>query len=144
VLRSIPTCVKVEDNSPWSRRIDKGILKWLIARGINVTSWEYRNIREQQLMAIANGLPMLQILNISSRENITDKGVIALANGNLTRLTTLFMTQKCHKITDAGVIALANGNLTSLTSLNIAECDHITDTGVDTVRRRLPDLDIIR
>ena len=54
VLRSIPIDVKVKRCDFWSVRIDKGILEWLIARGINVTSWEYWDISEQQLMAIAN------------------------------------------------------------------------------------------
>jgi hypothetical protein len=34
--------------------------------------------------------------------------------------------------------------LTSLSSMNIANCRNITDRGVDTVRRRFPDLNINR
>jgi hypothetical protein len=69
--------------------------------------------------------------------------VTALANGNLTRLTSLDISC-CGNITDAGLVALANGNLTNLSSLEISGCDKITDVGVDTVQRRRPDLNIIR
>jgi hypothetical protein len=61
----------------------------------------------------------------------------------LTNLTALEIRSN-DLITDAGVIAVANGNLTSLSSMNIANCRNITDRGVDTILRRFPDLDIIR
>jgi hypothetical protein len=66
---------------------------------------------------------------------ISDAGVIALANGNLTGLTSLNIcghannNNNNNNITDAGVTALANGNLTMLTSLNISY-SAISDAGI--------------
>ena len=131
VLRSIPIDVKVMNNDFWSRRLAKGVLKWLIARGIKVTEWVSDCINDQQLMDIANGLPMLQVLNILTCKNISDAGVIAVANGSLTKLTTLKLL--ISDISDAGVIALANGNFKNITLLVIGYNKNITDAGVHAI-----------
>ena len=100
--------MEVERNEFWKRALGRGILSWLIRRNIRLISWDLQ-VDNDQLISIANGLPQLESLNISS-------GFF-----------------KC-KITDEGLRALANG-LPQLQSLNIAGCDNITDEGREIARK---------
>ena len=77
--------VKVERNWFWRQQFGKGILNWLISRNIPVISWDSK-VDDAKLMTIANGLPLLQSLNISECDNITDAGIRALGS----RLSTRF------------------------------------------------------
>ena len=132
--------VKVERNWFWERAVNRGILSWLIRRNIQAISWDLQ-VDNVQLISIANGLPQLQSLNISSSNfgyiNITDAGIRALASG-LPQLQSLNIGG-CRNITDAGVTALARG-LPQLQSLDIRNCRNITDEGIRALASGLPQL----
>ena len=128
--------VKVERNGFWRKALGRGILSWLIRRNIRVISWDLV-VDNVQLISIANGLPQLQSLNLSSCWNITDEGPRALANG-LPQLQSLNISS-CWNITDEGPRALANG-LPQLQSLDISYCGNITDEGLRALASGLPQL----
>ena len=131
--------VKVERNRFWGQAVDKGILNWLVSRNIRVVSWDLK-VDNTELMTIANGLPQLQSLDISTtwyHNNITDAGIIALATG-CPQLQSLNISW-CLNITDEGIRALASG-LPQLQSLNIGSCDKITDEGIRALVTGCPQL----
>lgn len=79
-------------------------------------------------IAIADGLTMLELLDMSDCPYIDDEGIFAIANG-LTMLKSFHITESL--LSNDGVIAIANG-LTMLESLTISESSCITEEGVTT------------
>jgi F-box/leucine-rich repeat protein 2/20 len=74
-------------------------------------------------------LSKLKSLNIKILNDITDEGLRVLANGNLSKLTSLDLTGCYNNLTDAGLALLSSGNLSSLLSLNLSICSGFTDGG---------------
>ena len=103
-------------------------LRALVMRDIDISY--QRDITDEGITALANGLPQLQSLDISNCDKITDDGITALANG-CPQLQSLNIIE-CRNITDEGITALARG-LPQLQSLNICCCDKITDEGIRTL-----------
>ena len=135
-LRSGTIRVSVERNTLWDKRLNEGVLNWILARGIRIVGWNNSHIDNERLTALMDGgLPNLQSLDITGSRQITAAGVIALANGNLPNLQSLDIGGYHSEITDAGVIALANGNLPNLQSLDISFCSEITDAGKEIAGR---------
>ena len=134
--------VKVRPNEFWQKALDRGILRWLIRRNIQVISWDLK-VNNAQLISIAIGFPLLQSLRINSinicdGNNITDEGIRALASG-LPQLQSLDIGYRYCNITDEGIRALASG-CHQLQSLNIGLCDKITDDGLRALARGCPQL----
>ena len=116
VLRSVAMQVSVERNEFWNKRLDKGILSWIVARGIRIVSLKNSTIDNEGVIAVANSNPPdLRLFDIDHCWIITDSGVTALANGNLVNLQSLNIGG-CDEITDSGVTALANGKISNLQS----------------------------
>lgn len=69
----------------------------------------------------------MTVLNICTCTEITDEGVIGIANGcpQLRRLEMVW----CPKITDASLLALAQ-NCKGMELLNLWRCPQVTDAGL--------------
>lgn len=110
--------VTVEGNTFWDKCLKTGILSWMIAREIPVTTWKCRTVPVEGYGAIAECLPQLEYLDISgSSGKGTD--IKALANG-LPCLKHLNISG-CSSVSDEGMRILSNG-LRQLESLNVAGC----------------------
>ena len=102
-------------------------------KGLNLT-W-CQNISEVGIIALAENCNKLTTLNLSFCYKITDTGLTALAV-NCPNLTTLNLSW-CGKITDTGLTALAE-NCNKLTMLDLRECRNITEAGITALQERFP------
>ncbi len=166
VLSTVP--VTVTNNYLWHKRLENGILDWIISRRINIVSWENKNCDDERLALIAHGLPNLLSLDVAVCNEVTDKG-ITVAIPKLSSLQSL-STSKCtdtglktiiavselllhltnldmswsHTTTDEGFGVIANGGLPNLKSLTLEGCYRITDIGLKVFENhRLPHLKVL-
>ena len=96
-------------------------------------------ITDEGVIALVQGCSQLLSLNLQQcTRNITDASMIALAQGGCPNLTSLNLCD-CKEITDAGVIALAQG-CKKLSALNLKFCKHITDAAVIALAQGCPRL----
>ena len=84
------------------------------------------NFSDRGLIAVACGCPALEWISISNCTNITDAGLIVLAQ-KCFQLKSITMTSS--KISDASLIAFAT-NSRKLQSVLFDRCDSITSTGL--------------
>lgn len=95
----------------------------------------HSKVTDEVLIAIAAKPRSLWELHIEGCDEVTDKGVIALANGDMKSLFQLEIGW-CTKITDVGLTAIANTK-SPIQILSIAGCKSITDIGVKAVVNNL-------
>ena len=134
-LRSNVLELSVDNSELWNMRLDKGIWKWIVARGVPVISWKNSN-HYARIKYAAN--ERLSLLDISLSKHITDAELTSIMNSRLHNLQSLNICN-CVQITDAGVAAIVNG-ASNLLSLNISNCEDVTDAGLIIISTGLPTL----
>jgi hypothetical protein len=130
--------VTVEGNTFWDKCLKKGILSWMIAREIPVTTWKCRTVPVEGYGAIAEGLPQLEYLDILG-SSATSEELKALANGSpgLKHLN-ISISENTRTVTDQEMRILSNG-LRHLESLNVAGCN-IKLKGIKAIANKMTQL----
>jgi hypothetical protein len=98
-------------------------------------------IENAGVIALAQGCPGLQTIDLNGCEKVMDAGVIALAQEcpGLQTIKLAVDLDGCGKVTDVGVIALAQG-CPGLQNINLNSCGKVTDAGVRALAQGCPGL----
>jgi hypothetical protein len=98
------------------------------------------NITDDGVVAVAEGnWHNLQTLKVSGCSIHSDLTLKALANGNLSQLRELCIDE-AYDVTDSGLAYLASGNLKNLVTLSIGGGDDFTGVGLGAIARGMPSL----
>ena len=138
-LKSEVITLSVLNNLFWDLSLKKGVLKWIIAKGIHIISWEnkhYSHLKNIRMSESAVSFKTLFFLDISVT-SITESILLSLLK-RLPNLEELYISS-CFNIMDAGIKAIATG-LSNLKLLNIRKCLHVTDDGIAMLAEKLPNL----
>jgi hypothetical protein len=122
----------------WTPRIEKGVQKWINARGIRVISWQEFGLDDKRLIEIVRANNYIASLHLRHCKGISDAGITAVAfwlNSNLKELSLTC----CKNLTDSSILAISMG-AKNLESLDLLFCEVITDKALEAIGSSLPKL----
>jgi len=132
-LRSEAINLSVEDNLLWDKSLKKGVLKWIIRKGIRIISWNNKHYSHLKSISISESVSSLKTckrLDISDCSSVTETGLISL----LRRLPYLeeLSVGACFNIMDEGMKTIVKFS-PNLKYLDVRKCLHVTDEGLSVI-----------
>ena len=93
------------------------------------------------IIRLVQRFPRTTCIDLGGCRNLTDAAILAVAD-NCPELGSLNV-RGCDNLTDAAIIAVAD-NCPKLGSLNVGGCSNLTDAAIDTLKQRLPGVEVRR